>query len=229
VKQWSPSDTVSFHVDLQAVRKDPGGRQYGFDTGLFRPRSANQTAHLRASTSGKKPESGNRRSTASRRNLLLVIDRNNEQSRDLESDLESPRRLVQTDVRFLIGIADVDERFWPQAESIDQHPPGKQRGLTRAVRNFPMPGRKSFSTQDSLLKSDRLSVVLSSYVWTANVRYQPCNVYRSWFATKPQLQYNIVGAVLGGHDGKRGRAADGDGLCRFAVAQLRFRMRAQRV
>jgi exoribonuclease-2 len=177
------------HVDLQATAKDVM-RQHGFEPD-FPPAVQQQLAALRANppaiTAG-----GSVRDLRNR--LWSSID--NDTSRDLDQ-IEVAEQLPNSDVKILVGIADVDA-FVPKQSAIDQHAAIETTTVYTGIRIFPMLPEELSTGKTSLLENqDRLSVV-TEYVVDGKGHVTSSAVYRAVVRNQAQLQYNSVGAWLEG-------------------------------
>jgi VacB/RNase II family 3'-5' exoribonuclease len=177
------------HVDLQAIAKEVM-QQRGFEPDFPPPVQA-QLADLRAHP----PQITSGKDVRDLRNFLWSsID--NDTSRDLDQ-IEVAERLPNSDIKVLIGIADVDA-FVPKLTAIDQHAARETTTVYAGVRNFPMLPEELSTGKTSLLEDqDCLSVVIE-FVADAGGHVASSNVYRALVRNHAQLQYNSVGAWLEG-------------------------------
>jgi exoribonuclease-2 len=125
---------------------------------------------------------------------LLWSSIDNDTSRDLDQ-IEVAQRLPDSQVKIMIGIADVDA-FVPKQSPIDEHAARETTTVYAGIRNFPMLPEELSTGQTSLLENqDRLSVVIE-FVVDATGIVASSNVYRAVVRNKAQLQYNSVGKWL---------------------------------
>ncbi len=179
----------SSHVDLQAVAKDIM-RQHGFEPD-FPPAVQQQLIQLRAHppaiTAGEDVRD-------LRKLLWSSID--NDRSRDLDQ-IEVAERLTNSDVKILVGIADLDV-FIPKQSAIDQHAARETTTVYAGIRTFPMLPEELSTGKTSLLENqERLSVIIE-FVVDEDGHVSSSDVYRALVRNQAQLQYNSVGAWLEG-------------------------------
>jgi exoribonuclease-2 len=177
------------HIHLQAVAKDLV-LQYGFKPD-FAPEVQQQLIQLRAHP----PAIAAGADVRDLRKLLWSsID--NDTSRDLDQ-IEVAERLPNSDVKVLVGIADLD-CFVPKQSAIDQHAARETTTVYAGVRNFPMLPEELSTGKTSLLENqDRLSVVIE-FVVNSDGHVASSDVYRALVRNQAQLQYNSLGAWLEG-------------------------------
>src|ERR1700691_5228561 len=177
------------HVDLQAAAREIM-RLHGFQPD-FEPGVQQQLAGLRAHPPAITPGPKVR----DLRNLLWAsID--NDTSRDLDQ-IEVAQQLPNSDVKIMVGIADVDA-FVPKQSAIDQHASRETTSVYTGIRTFPMLPEELSTGLTSLLENqDRLSVV-TEFVVNAGGLVTTSDVYRALVRNRAQLQYNSLGAWLEG-------------------------------
>jgi exoribonuclease-2 len=182
-------DANPSHLDLQATAKEVM-EHHGFEPD-FPPQVRQQLADLKAHP----PQIDAAGDIRDLRNLLWSsID--NDTSRDLDQ-IEVAERASNSDVKVMIGIADVDA-FVPQQSPIDQHAARETTTVYAGVRNFPMLPEELSTGKTSLLENqDCLSIVIEFVVDSAGALKSP-SVYRAVVRNQAQLQYNSVGAWLEG-------------------------------
>jgi len=127
-----------------------------------------------------------------RSQLWSSID--NDTSRDLDQ-IEVAERLSNSDVKVLVGIADLDA-FLPKRSAIDQHAARETTTVYAGIRNFPMLPEELSTGKTSLLENqDRLSVIIE-FVVDGDGHVASSDVYRAVVRNQAQLQYNSAGAWL---------------------------------
>jgi VacB/RNase II family 3'-5' exoribonuclease len=177
------------HVDLQAIAREIM-RERGFNPD-FPPAVQQQLADLRAHP----PQLSAGTNVRDLRNLLWSsID--NDTSRDLDQ-IEVAERLPNGDVKVSVGIADVDA-FVPKLSAIDQHAARETTTVYAGVRNFPMLPEELSTGKTSLLEDQDCLCVVTEFNVDSGGHVTTSNVYRALVRNHAQLQYNSVGAWLGG-------------------------------
>ena len=127
---------------------------------------------------------------------LLWSSIDNDTSRDLDQ-IEVAERLSNSDVKILVGIADVDA-YVPKQTPIDQHAARETTTVYTGVCNFPMlPEQLSTETTSLLENQDRPAVVIE-FVVASDGSVKSSDVCRAITRNKAQLQYNSVGSWLEG-------------------------------
>src|SRR5271156_459945 len=181
-----PSANAS-HVDLQAAAKEIM-RLHGFQPD-FPSAIQQQLADLRAHP----PQISSGKDVRDLRNLLWSsID--NDTSRDLDQ-IEYAERLPNSDVKVLVGIADVDA-FVAKGTPIDQHAARETTTVYAGVRNFPMLPEELSTGKTSLLEHQDCLSVIVEFVVNLGGKVTSGNVYRALVRNHAQLQYNAIGAWL---------------------------------
>jgi VacB/RNase II family 3'-5' exoribonuclease len=128
-----------------------------------------------------------------RSSLWSSID--NDSSRDLDQ-IEVAER-VNTGIRVLVGIADVDADVAP-GSAIDGHAAGQTTSVYTGVRTFPMlPERLSTDLTSLNEGEDRLAMV-TEFLVAADGSISSSRVYRALVRNRAQLTYSAVGAWLDG-------------------------------
>ena len=175
------------HLDLQATAKEIM-QEHGFDPDFSAPVAA------QLNSLGQQPQISPSPDVRDMRNLAWSsID--NDTSRDLDQ-IEVVER-NSNDVKVMIGIADVDA-LAAKLTPIDQHAARETTTVYTGVRNFPMlPEELSTGIASLLENQDRLSIVVE-FVVDADGNLESSDVYRALVRNKAQLQYNSIGAWLGG-------------------------------
>jgi VacB/RNase II family 3'-5' exoribonuclease len=127
---------------------------------------------------------------------LLWSSIDNDTSKDLDQ-IEVAERLPNSDIKVMIGIADVDS-FVSKESPIDQHAERETTSVYTGVSIFPMlPNELSTGASSLLPDADRPAVV-TEFVVNAGGALSSGNVYRAIVRNKAQLTYNAVGAWLEG-------------------------------
>jgi exoribonuclease-2 len=181
----------------------------GFDPD-FPPETASQVASIRA-RGPLPPETGVR----DLRNLFWSsID--NDTSRDLDQ-IEYAER-IQTGIRVLIGIADVDLDV-PSGSPINSYAAQEATTVYTAVRNFPMlPLELSTDLTSLAEQQDRPAVVIEMVVAADGTIAAP-DIYRAVVRNRAQLAYDSVGEWLEGRAAPDGKVA--------ASAELQAQLKLQ--
>ncbi len=175
------------HLDLQATAKQIM-LEHGFEPD-FPPAVPQQLAALKDRPPQIAP-------TGEIRDLrdLLWSSIDNDTSRDLDQ-IEVAERLSNSDVKVMIGIADVDA-YVSKETPIDQHAARETTTVYTGIRNFPMLPEELSTGATSLLENvDRLAVVTEFVIDSSGV-LKSSDVYRAIVRNKAQLQYNSLGAWL---------------------------------
>ena len=127
-----------------------------------------------------------------RATLWSSID--NRESRDLDQ-VEYAEALPNSDIRLLIGIADVDA-FVPKDSAIDRHALENTTSVYTGVETFPMLPEKLSNQTTSLLEDvDHLAVVIEMVLDTGG-EVRSSEVYRARVCNHAKLIYEQVGAWL---------------------------------
>jgi exoribonuclease-2 len=176
------------HLDLQATAKQVM-QEHGFNPDFL----ADVTTQL-ANLNGK-PQLVAAKDVRDLRSLLWSsID--NDTSRDLDQ-IEVAERVLNGDVKILVGIADVDA-YVSKRTPIDQHAARETTTVYTGVCNFPMlPEQLSTGTTSLLENQDRPAVVIE-FVVASDGNVKSSDVYLAIVRNKAQLQYNSVGSWLEG-------------------------------
>jgi VacB/RNase II family 3'-5' exoribonuclease len=127
---------------------------------------------------------------------LLWSSIDNDTSKDLDQ-IEVAERLPNSDVKVMVGIADVDA-FVVKDTPIDQHAAKETTTVYTGIMNFAMLPEALSTGASSLLENvDRPGVVIE-FVIATDGTLDSSNVYRAIVRNKAQLTYGAVGAWLEG-------------------------------
>ena len=127
---------------------------------------------------------------------LLWSSIDNDTSKDLDQ-IEVAERLPNSDVRVMIGIADVDA-FVAKDSPIDQHAARETTSVYTGVSIFPMLPVDLSTGASSLLPDVDRPAVVTEFVVSSSGALSSSNVYRAIVRNRAQLTYNAVGAWLEG-------------------------------
>src|ERR1700720_61429 len=127
---------------------------------------------------------------------LLWSSIDNDTSRDLDQ-IEVAERLPNSDVKVMIGIADVDA-FVAKDSPIDQHAERETTSVYTGVSIFPMLPNELSTGASSLLENSDRPAVVTEFVVNTGGSISSSNVYRALVRNKAHLTYNAVGAWLEG-------------------------------
>ena len=188
-RSYPMANPIPPHIDLQAVAKNIM-RQYGFEPD-FPPEVGQQLAQLRAH-----PPAITAGGSVRDLRALLWSSIDNDTSRDLDQ-IEVAERLPNSDIKILVGIADLDP-FIAKQSAIDQHAARETTTVYAGIQNFPMLPEELSTGKTSLLENqDRLAVIVE-FVAGGDGGVSSSQIYCALVRNKAQLQYNSVGAWLEG-------------------------------
>jgi exoribonuclease II len=178
-------------IDLQAM-----ARQVMLARG-FEPDFPPETRQQLAEISAHPPQLTPSGTVRDMRDLLWSsID--NDTSKDLDQ-IEVAERLPNSDVKVMVGIADVDA-FVSQNTPIDQHAAKETTTVYTGIINFSMLPEELSTGASSLLPDVDRPAVVTEFAVNLNggASISSSSVYRAIVRNKAQLTYGAVGAWLEG-------------------------------
>ncbi len=135
---------------------------------------------------------------------LLWSSIDNDTSRDLDQTEVAER--VESGIRILIGIADVDADV-PVGSPLDQHAASQTTTVYTAVRTFPMLPEELSTDLTSLGENGDRPAVIVEMIVDSNGCIGSSDVYRAMVRNKAQLTYEGVGPWLEGSGPAPGKIA----------------------
>lgn len=127
---------------------------------------------------------------------LLWSSIDNDTSKDLDQ-IELVQPLSNSDVKVLVGIADVDAEV-AKDTPIDEHAATQATTVYTGIRNFSMLPERLSTGITSLLENQDNPAIVIEFVVSGDGHVKSSDLYRALVRNKAQLTYNAVGSWLEG-------------------------------
>jgi VacB/RNase II family 3'-5' exoribonuclease len=147
---------------------------------------------------------------------LLWSSIDNDTSRDLDQ-IEYAERLLNGDLRVLVGIADVD-LYVGKGSALDRHALRETTTVYTGVENFSMIPEELSTGLTSLLEGQVRAAMVAEFTIDAHTCIAASDIYPAIVTNKAQLAYPAVGAWLAGNGAAPEKVAGAPDL----QAQLRL-------